>query len=89
MKSKDETLDMSMRWYAEISDTREQYPLIMVVRDNSGANTSKELNDFFTNHGVKKYFSMSRVRSGIRNNVGKDRNDRVLTWRKALVLCHS
>jgi hypothetical protein len=60
MKSKDETLDMSMRWYAEISDTREQYPLIMVVRDNSGANTSKELNDFFTNHGVKKYFSTSR-----------------------------
>jgi hypothetical protein len=31
----------------------------MVVRDNSGENTSKELNDFFTGHGVKNYFSTS------------------------------
>ncbi len=29
----------------------------MVVRDYSGENTSKELNDFFTENGVKNYFS--------------------------------
>ena len=53
MKTKDETLDMAKRWFAEIADVRIHYPLIMVVRDNSGENTSKELNDFFTSHGVK------------------------------------
>jgi hypothetical protein len=31
----------------------------MVVRDNSGENTSKKLNNFFTSHGAKNYFSTS------------------------------
>jgi transposase InsO family protein len=31
----------------------------MFVRDNSRENTSKEFNDFFTSHGVKKHFSTS------------------------------
>ncbi len=59
MKTKDETLDMAKRWFAEIADVRIHCPLIMVVRDNSGENTSKELNDFFKSHGVKNYFSTS------------------------------
>jgi hypothetical protein len=46
MKTKDETLNMSInmskRWYVEISDVGEKYSLIMIVRDNSGENTSKE-----------------------------------------------
>ncbi len=28
-------------------------------RDNNGENSSKDLNDFFTSHGVKNYFSIS------------------------------
>jgi hypothetical protein len=46
-KRKDETLNMSKRLYAEISNIREKYPLIIVMGDNSWENTSKELNDFF------------------------------------------
>jgi hypothetical protein len=60
MKTKDETLDMAKRWFAEIADVRIHYPLIMVVRDNSGENTSKDLNDFLTSHGEKNYFSASQ-----------------------------
>jgi hypothetical protein len=54
MKTKDETLDMAKRWFAEIADVRINYTLIMAVRDNSGENMSKDLNDFFRSHGVKK-----------------------------------
>ncbi len=57
MKTKDETLNMSKRWFAEIADVRINYQLIMIVRDSSGENTSKELNGFFTSHGVKNYFN--------------------------------
>ena len=35
MKTIDATLDTSKRWFAEIADVRINYPLIMVVRDNS------------------------------------------------------
>ncbi len=35
MKAIDATLDMSKRWFAETADVRINYPLIMVVRDNS------------------------------------------------------
>ena len=61
MKTKDETLDMAKRWFAKIAEVRIRvhYPLIMIVRDNSGENTSKDLNDFFRSHGVKNYFSTS------------------------------
>ncbi len=48
MKTKDKTLNMSKRWFIEIADLRSKYPLLMVVRDNSRENTSKELNEFFT-----------------------------------------
>ena len=30
---------------------------MVVVRDNAGENTSKELNDYFTERGTKNYFS--------------------------------
>ncbi len=32
-------------------------PIFVVVQDNAGQNTSKELSDYFTEHGVKNYFS--------------------------------
>ena len=48
MKTKDDILGVAKRWFAEIANLREKYPLLMVMRDNGGENTSKELNDFFT-----------------------------------------
>ena len=57
MKTKNETFSVSKRWFAEIAEIRERYPLLMVMRDNSGENTSQELNDFFTDNGVKNYYS--------------------------------
>ena len=57
LKTKDENLAVAKRWFAEIADLQENYPLLMVVRDNSGENKSKELCDFFTEHGVKNYYS--------------------------------
>jgi hypothetical protein len=59
MKTKDETLDMVKRWFAEIADARIHYPVMMVVRDNSRENTSKDFNDFFTSLGVKNHLITS------------------------------
>ena len=57
LKTKDEVLHAAKRWFAEILDFRQKFPLLSVVRDKAGENTSKELNDFFTENGVKNYFS--------------------------------
>ena len=48
MKTKDDILGVAKRWFVEIANLREKHPLLMVMRDNGGENTSKELNDFFT-----------------------------------------
>ena len=57
MKTKDESFAASKQWFAEIADIREKFPLLDVLRDNIGENTSKELNDLFMENGVKNYFS--------------------------------
>jgi len=57
MKTKDEVLSMSKRWVAETADIQKDHPILVVVRDNAGENTSKELNDYFTERGIKNYFS--------------------------------
>ena len=57
MKTKDESFAASKQWFAEIADIREKFPLLAVLRDNSGEITSKELNDFFMENGVKNYFN--------------------------------
>ena len=57
MKTKDEVLAMSKRWVAETADIQKDHPILVVVRDNAGENTSKELNDYFTERGIKNYFS--------------------------------
>ncbi len=44
---------------AEIADVQKDHPVLMVVRDKAGENTSKELNDYFTKCGVKNDFSTS------------------------------
>ncbi len=52
MEKKDDILGVCKRWFAEIADLRVKYHLLMVMRANGGENTSKELNDFFTENGV-------------------------------------
>ena len=57
MKTKDEVLAMSKRWIAETAGIQKNNPILYVVRDNVGENTSKELNDYFTERGIKNFFS--------------------------------
>jgi hypothetical protein len=57
MRTKDEVFGMSKKWMAETAGIQKDHPIFVVVRDNAGENTSKELNDHFTEHGVKNYFS--------------------------------
>ncbi len=57
MKTKDEAFEMSKRWMAETADIQKDHPILIVVQDNAGENKSKDLNDYFTKHGVKNYFS--------------------------------
>ena len=59
MKTKDDVLGMSKRWVAKTADIQEDHPILVVVRDNAGENTSKELNDYFTEHGIKNYFHLT------------------------------
>jgi hypothetical protein len=58
MKTKNEILGMSKRWMTETAGIHKDRPTLVVVRDNAGAgeNTSNELNDYFTEHGLKNYF---------------------------------
>ena len=53
MKTEDETLGMAKRWMAETADIHKNYPLLIIVLGNAGENTSKELNDYCNEHGVK------------------------------------
>jgi hypothetical protein len=57
LKTKDELVDAVKQWYAEIADLREKYQLLVVMRDFAGENMSQEIQDFFTDKGVKSYFS--------------------------------
>ena len=41
---------------AETSDIQKEYPLLVVVRNNARENISKELNDYYTERGVKEVF---------------------------------
>ena len=48
---------MSKRWMAETAGIQKDHPILVVVRDKAEENIFKELNDYFTEHGVKNYFS--------------------------------
>ena len=48
---------MSKRWVAETADIQKDHPILVVIRDNAGENTSKKLNDYFNERGIKNYFS--------------------------------
>jgi hypothetical protein len=47
MKTKDEMITVYKKWFADIAELRATYPLLVVMRDNSGENTAKELYGFF------------------------------------------
>ena len=57
LKTKDEMLDAAKQWYADIAELRQKYTLMVVMRDNAGENTSKAINDFFTEKGVGNFFT--------------------------------
>ncbi len=42
---------------SEIADLRGKYQLLVVMRDFAGENMSHEIQEFFTDKGVKSYFS--------------------------------
>jgi hypothetical protein len=48
VKTRDQVVDVTKRWMAEIGDLREKYPLRVVMRDNAGENKSKALQEYFT-----------------------------------------
>ena len=57
MKAKDYLIDAVKQWYEEIEDLREKYQLLVIMRDFDGENMSHEIQEFFTDKGVKSYFS--------------------------------
>ena len=57
LKTKDEMLNTAEIWWADISDIRGKYEVMVVMRDNGGENSSKKIKQFFTLKGVKNYFS--------------------------------
>jgi hypothetical protein len=57
MKLKSDMLKVIKKWYSDIADLRQMHKLVIVMRDNAGENTSKEIVDFFESVGVKNYFS--------------------------------
>ena len=57
MKTKDEVLAMSKRCVAETADIQKDHLIFVVVCDNAGESTSKELNYYLTEHGIKNHFS--------------------------------
>jgi hypothetical protein len=57
LKTKDELIDTVKQWYAEIADLWGKYQLLVVMRGFAGENMSHEIHEFFTDKGVKSYFS--------------------------------
>ncbi len=58
-KPKDKLIDAVKQWYAEIANLRGKYQLLrpVVKKDFAGENMSHEIQEFFTDKGVKSYFS--------------------------------
>ncbi len=57
LKTKDQIIDAVKQWYAEIADLRGKYQLLVVMRDFAGENMFHEIQEFFTNKGIKCYFA--------------------------------
>ncbi len=46
MKSKDEMLKVTKKWYADIADLLQKYQLVVFMRDNAGENKSQGIINF-------------------------------------------
>ena len=43
MKTKDDMLKVTKKWYSDIADIREKHDLVVVMRDNAGENISQKI----------------------------------------------
>ena len=59
MKSKDDMLKITKKWYSNIADLRQKYSLVVFMRDNAGENKSQEIIDFIESIGATNCFSTS------------------------------
>ena len=59
MKSKDDMLKITKKWYSNIADLRQKYFLVVFMRDNAGENKSQEIIDFIESIGATNRFSTS------------------------------
>ena len=57
MKSKDEMLKVTKKWYADIADLRQKYQLVVFMPDNAGENKSQGIIDFIKSIGATNRFS--------------------------------
>ena len=59
LKTKDEVLLAMKKWsrYSDIAELRDKHKLYVVMRDNSGENTSREICEFLEEKGIQNYFS--------------------------------
>ncbi len=53
MRLKSDMLKVVKKCFIDIADLRHKHKLVIVMRDNAGENTSKEIVDFFESVGVK------------------------------------
>ena len=59
MKSKDDMLKITKKWYSDIAELRQKYSLVVFMRDNAGENKSQEIIDFIESIGATNRFSTS------------------------------
>ena len=59
MKSKDDMLKITKKWYSYIADLGQKYSLVVFMRDNAGENKSQKIIDFIDFIGATNRFSAS------------------------------
>ncbi len=60
MKTKDQMINVVMRWYTDIADLRAKHRLVVVVSDNAGENKSQEVKELFESKRIRNHFSIPR-----------------------------
>ena len=57
LRTKDEVLMAVKKWHSDIAELRDMHKIFVVMRDNSGENSSKEICEFLESKGIQNYFS--------------------------------
>jgi hypothetical protein len=57
LKTKDDILKAVKKWYSDIAELLETHTLLVVMRDNTGENKSKEIVDFLESHRIENRYS--------------------------------